>query len=99
MDQGAPESPSERKRSAAVVMKLFTAHHCRLCEEAHVVLAPLREVLGFKVDVVDITDDPELESKYRSRIPVAEIDGHVVFKYRVDEERLREVLGRVRGRV
>lgn len=100
MRYGASEDVQPRgKQPAATVLKLYTAQDCSLCAEVREALSSLQEGMGFTVELVDITGDPQLESKYRSRIPVAEIDGHVVFKYRMDEERLREALGRAHRRV
>jgi hypothetical protein len=38
---------------------------------------------------VDITDDPELEARYREWLPVIEIDGRRAFVYYVDPGALR----------
>ena len=45
--------------------------------------------LGFELELVEIDGDPELESSYRERIPVVEIDGETAFTYFVDPEALR----------
>ncbi len=45
--------------------------------------------LGFELELVEIDGDPELESRYRERIPVVEIDGETAFTYFVDPEALR----------
>ena len=42
---------------------------------------------------MDIGGDPELEQRYRERIPVVEIDGQDAFTYVVTEEGLRRRLG------
>jgi Glutaredoxin-like domain (DUF836) len=71
---------------------LWTVYHrpgCTLCEE---MLAKLADLLGpeeaSRVQVVDISDDPELERKYRTRIPVLTADGDFVCDYRLDVERV-----------
>jgi glutathione S-transferase len=73
-------------------MVLWTVYHrpgCSLCEE---MLADLAELLGpeesRRVEVVDITDQPDLERKYRTRIPVLLADGDFVCDYRLDIERV-----------
>jgi hypothetical protein len=53
-----------------------------------VVLAVQTEA-GFALELVDIDGDRELESRYRERIPVVEIDGEPAFTYFVDAEALR----------
>ena len=45
--------------------------------------------LGFELELVEIDGDPELESRYRERIPVVEIDGETAFTYFVEPEALR----------
>ncbi|MBU2603954.1 MAG: glutaredoxin family protein [Actinobacteria bacterium] len=82
---------------APVIVDLFSAADCSLCRVALADLAPLAKELGLVVHMVDIAGDPRLEARYRSRIPVAEIRGHTVFKYELDEARLREMVARVRG--
>jgi hypothetical protein len=42
--------------------------------------------------VVDITADPELERRYRTRIPVVTVDGVERFWFEVAEEDLRDVV-------
>jgi hypothetical protein len=44
---------------------------------------------GFELELVDIDGDPQLESLYRERIPVVEIDGEAAFMYFVDPDALR----------
>ena len=67
---------------------LYTAQRCHLCERA-------REILDAeKVDYleVEITDDAELEARYREWLPVVEIDGERAFVYRIPIDALRRKL-------
>jgi glutaredoxin len=52
----------------------------------------LRDELGFELEEVDISADPELESRYRELIPVVEIDGEQVFTYFVHVDAFRRRL-------
>jgi Glutaredoxin-like domain (DUF836) len=45
--------------------------------------------VAFSLDVVDIGGNPELEARYRERLPVVEIDGETAFTYFVDADALR----------
>ena len=54
----------------------------------------LRDELGFELEEVDITGDPELEARYRELIPVVEIDGEQTFVYFVQPDALRRKLER-----
>jgi hypothetical protein len=49
----------------------------------------VQEEAGFELELVEIDGDPELESRYRERIPVVEIDGETAFTYFVDPDALR----------
>lgn len=73
-------------------LTFYTAPGCRLCDEARAALTPLERDAGIVVRTVDISGDPALEARYRERIPVGEIGGRVVFKYRVDVDRLRRLV-------
>ena len=70
----------------------YTAPGCCLCDEARAALAPFERDSVISVRSVDISGDPVLEARYRARIPVGEINGRVVFKYRVDVDRLRRLI-------
>jgi glutaredoxin len=50
--------------------------------------------LGVAFELVDIADDSELEARYRTLLPVVEIDGEQAFTYFVDPDALRDRLGR-----
>jgi glutaredoxin len=72
-----------------VVVRLVVGRDCHLCELARVELERLRGELGFEVEEVDITGDPELERRYRAWLPVVEIDGERISVFRVEEAELR----------
>ena len=48
---------------------------------------------GFPFDEVDISGNPELESRYREWLPVIEIDGQRAFVYYVDPAAFRRKMG------
>jgi glutaredoxin-like protein DUF836 len=52
----------------------------------------VRAEVAFELEEVDIGDDPELERRYRERIPVVAIDGREAFTYFVSPEILRRRL-------
>jgi hypothetical protein len=56
------------------------------------VLEQVRAELDFELEHVDITGDPELEARYRERIPVVLVDGEEAFTYFVHPEGLRRRL-------
>jgi hypothetical protein len=56
--------------------------------------AVIRRVVGNDslLDEVDISTDPALLARYGVEIPVLEIDGRKVAKYRITEETLKRVV-------
>jgi hypothetical protein len=72
---------------------VYTRPDCSLCET---LCQELAEVLGpavaAQVQVVDITDDPELERRYGRRLPVLLADGEFLCEYRLDRERMQPYL-------
>ena len=71
---------------------LYTADGCHLCERARGVVAAVQAELGFELEEIDITGEPELEARYREWLPVVEIDGERAFVYFVPEAALRRKL-------
>jgi hypothetical protein len=69
---------------------VYTAPGCHLCGPA---IEAVRNVCGDGFAVVDIVTDPELERRYRERIPLVEIDGVERCRYVVDEDELRSLVG------
>jgi len=70
-------------------VSVFVADKCHLCEAA---VDVVRDVCGEAFSLVDITGDPELEQRYRERIPVVEVDGVARFTYFVQPGALRATL-------
>jgi glutaredoxin len=73
---------------------LYAAAGCHLCESARRVLEQVRADLAFELEEVDIAADPELERRYRERIPVVAVDGVEAFTYFVHPDALRRRLRR-----
>jgi glutaredoxin len=71
---------------------LVHAPGCHLCESAGRVLSQVRAEIPFELEEVDITGDPELERRYRERIPVVLVDGEEAFTYFLHPEGLRRRL-------
>jgi len=71
---------------------LYRGRGCSLCERARAQVEELQQELGFPYAEVDITDDPELEARYREWLPVGEIGGGRAFVYYVDGAVLRRRL-------
>jgi len=82
-----------------VTLTIYSRPGCHLCDEMKAVVAEtIRGQDHITVEDVDISSDPELESRYGLEIPVLLIDGTRVAKYRVGEAELRRaIVSRARG--
>jgi Glutaredoxin-like domain (DUF836) len=68
---------------------LYTGAGCSLCDAA---VEVVRAVCGESFRVRPIDGDAELEARYRSWLPVLEVDGERVFTYFVEPDALRRRL-------
>jgi len=68
---------------------------CALCEA---LMADLALVLGpedaAKVEVIDISDDDDLERRYGAQVPVLTADGELVCAYYLDRDRIATHISR-----
>jgi len=76
---------------------LYHAPNCHLCGRARETLAALGEEVEFQLAEVDISDDPELEERYREWLPVVEIDGERAFVYTVPPAAFRRRVARTKS--
>jgi glutaredoxin len=72
----------------SVEVVLYGAPGCHLCDVAKQVLERQRPLLGFELEVIDISGDEDLEQRYREQIPVVLVAGRKAFKYRVEPAEL-----------
>jgi glutaredoxin len=79
-----------------MVITLYRARGCHLCDAAFEVIESVRREVPFELELVDIAGDPDLEARYRELLPVVEVDGQRAFTWFVDPEALRERLLRPR---
>jgi hypothetical protein len=56
------------------------------------VLDAVRQEIPFELVEIDITGDPDLEGRYRARIPVVLVDGEEAFTFFVHPDGLRRRL-------
>jgi glutaredoxin-like protein DUF836 len=71
---------------------LYSRPGCHLCDDMKAVIERVARTVPISMDVVDISSDPDLESRYGLEIPVLLADGTKVAKYRVSEAELRRIL-------
>ncbi|GAA1344022.1 glutaredoxin family protein [Arthrobacter roseus] len=72
---------------------LLTKPECHLCQDAREVVGRVAGELGIVWSEESIVDDPELSARYAEEIPVLLIDGVPRDFWRIDEVRLRRLLG------
>lgn len=71
---------------------LYSRSYCHLCSDMAAALEAARSGRDFQVDVIDLEDHPELESRYGERVPVLVLDGREVFHYHFDAALLEAAL-------
>ena len=76
------------------LIRIYSKPDCHLCDIAKARVENVRRRVEFDLQVVDISNDPDLLEKYEQRIPVVTIDGKEAFVYRVSEKQLEKRLSR-----
>ena len=71
---------------------LYGKPDCHLCHEAQTLLERLAAEYDLAVETVDITQDPLLWKRYRTLIPVVEVEGGPKLTLKIDAETLRQAL-------
>lgn len=73
---------------------MFTRKRCSLCDKAYEALARVHAEHPFDLAVIDLdTEAPEEKrAAYDIEVPVIELEGRKIMKYRVDEARLLRLL-------
>ena len=79
-------------------VRLYSRAGCHLCDEARDELEALQPELPHKLQVIDIDNDPELQAKYGTEIPVIEV-GPYRLKAPFTRADLLRVLGAARDRL
>jgi glutaredoxin len=78
-----------------IQVDVYTKRECCLCDEAKATLLRVQRDLPFALHEIDIESTPALYERYKERIPLVAVNGHIAFKFRVDETALRRRLTRV----
>ncbi|MCI0614159.1 glutaredoxin family protein [bacterium] len=74
-------------------IKILSKPDCHLCDVAKEAIQRVTKRLPIEIEVIDIEKDPELFNQYRNDIPVIFLDERKIFKHRVDEQKLKKILG------
>ena len=71
---------------------VYGAADCSLCGPAKAIVDDVAARVGVPVEHVDITGVDALERRFRTLIPVVEVDGAQAFHYHVDGDALERLL-------
>lgn len=74
-------------------IRIYSKPDCHLCDEAKETIQRVTKRLPIEIEVINIEKDPELLNQYRYDIPVIFLDDRKIFKHRVNEEKLKKILG------
>ena len=74
-------------------IRIYSKADCHLCDEAKEAIQRVTKRLPIEIEIIDIEKDSELLNQYRYDIPVIFLDDRKIFKHRVDEEKLKRILG------
>ena len=78
---------------------LYTRRGCHLCHGALTLLQRARVHHPFVLEVVDLDEEAAADKRaaYDWEVPVVELNGRKIMKYRVDEARLLRLLAQASG--
>lgn len=71
---------------------IYSKPACHLCDLAKDVVDRCRQKVDFTVEVVDISQNPQLFERYGNDIPVILLDGNEIARHFVRERQLLELL-------
>ena len=75
-----------------VTITIYSKKECHLCDIAKEELEALQCEFDFSINEVDIEKDKLAFEKYKYLIPVIEVDGEIISTYRVNREKLTNML-------
>ena len=74
------------------LITIYSKPDCHLCDRAKEVIERCRAKVEFAIEVVDISQNPELLERYHDDIPVILLDGNEIARHFVRERKLLELL-------
>lgn len=88
MNQDTPAATA----AGAFHITIYTRRDCHLCDEARAAVSRAAADVSVTIETSDVDADPDLQRRFGHEVPVVFLDGRKVFKFRVDEARLRRLL-------
>ena len=81
----------------SIQVVIYSRVNCHLCQEAEKNVREVMIKIPFKLEVIYIDGDQELERLYGEEVPVITINGDVHDYYKVDKQRLLKALRALNG--
>ncbi|VVB86430.1 Uncharacterised protein [uncultured archaeon] len=75
-----------------VKITIYSKSDCHLCAIAKETLLKIRREFQFELAEIDIGKNSAAFDKYKYLIPVIELDGEIVFTYRINEDEFKKIL-------
>lgn len=75
-----------------IALTLYSRPGCHLCDEMKTTIERVAQSIPLTLDVVDISANAALETRYGLEIPVLLVEGQKAAKYRVTERELTRIL-------
>jgi glutaredoxin len=79
-----------------VKVEIYSRTGCHLCEVAESTVREVQVEIDFELSIIYIDQNPELESQYGEEVPVTVINGERHDFFRVDRERFKSAILRLR---
>lgn len=71
-----------------LVFSLYSRPECHLCDDMFNALKKMQAHYQFKINKINIDDNPALMSRYSTRIPILVVDDIEFCEYHLDEQAL-----------
>ena len=77
-------------------VEIYSRTGCHLCEVAESTVREVQTEIDFELSIIYIDENSELESQYGEEVPVTVINGERHDFFRVDRERFKSAILRLR---
>ena len=82
--------------SEAVRLTLLSRTYCHLCEDMAEAVAPLLDIYGLAMDILDVDEYPDLEVRYGAFVPVLLARDVELSRFHLDIGKVRDYLEKIR---
>ena len=79
-----------------VKVEIISRHGCHLCEIAESVVKEVKSEIDFELAISFVDEDKSLNEKYGEEVPVTLINGERHDYFKVDRDRFRNAISRLR---